>query len=124
MGAHGTLEQALANVSAFRDAADQLDAPPDKPHKSSKRKRKDKSKDKHRKKRKKSKHKKSKHASSDSSSSSDGSDQETLTTSELLSRGKQACETLRTILVIYPNARSELREVRWRRHLHNHTAVA
>lgn len=110
MGAHGTLEQALANVSAFHDAADQLDSPPDKPHKSSKRKRKDKSKDKHRKKSKKSKHKR-KHASSDSSSSDDGSDDEALTTSELLARGKQACETLRGILIAYPSARAELREV-------------
>lgn len=109
MGAHGTLEQALANVSAFRDAVDHLDAPPDKQHKSSKRKRKDKSKDKHRKKHKKSKHKR-KHASSDSSSS--GSDDEVLTTAELLTRGKQACETLRSILVAYPSARPELREVR------------
>lgn len=122
MGAHGTLEEALANVSAFRDAADQLDNPPaEKRHKSSKRKRKerkskDKSKDKQRKKHKKSsKHKRSKRgaASSSSSSSSSGhsDDDAPLSTAEQLERGKQACETLRHILIVYPAARAELREV-------------
>ncbi len=117
MGAHGTCEEALANVSAFRDAANQLDnPPPEKRHKSSKRKRKDKSKDKHRKKHKKSsKHKRFKHTAASSSSSGSSSDDNRedapLSTTEQLARGKQACETLRHILIEYPAARAELREV-------------
>lgn len=111
MGAHGTLEEALANVASFATASQAKDS--SSKHSSSRsskhkthKKSKDKSKDK---KGSHKKHKKKVQQSSSEDSSSDEGQQPDLSTQ--LARGREAVRITRRILSEYPDMRADLREV-------------
>ena len=115
MGAHGTVDMALANIAAFNQAAAQQALKARKDRKAAakaeaegKRKR-SKSKDKE----KRHKHKKSAKRRRSSSSDS-GSDSEAgpVSASEQLARSQSAVRTLREILAKHSGIRKDLREVR------------
>ena len=111
MGAHGTLDEALANVASFASAShssrSSTDKHPGSKHKSHKKhkKSKDKAKDKKgtHKKRKRSKH----------SSTDDSSDDETqhVDLETQLAKGREAVRIARRILAEYSEMRGDLREV-------------
>lgn len=114
MGAHGTLEEALANVASFatasqaKSSSSKHSSSKSSKHKSQKKhkKSKDKSKD------KKSSHKKHKKRGGESSSedsSSDEGQQPDLNTQ--LAKGREAARITRRILSEYPDTRADLREV-------------
>lgn len=114
MGAHGTLEEALANVASFATAS-QARSPGHK-HSSSKSS-KHKTQKKHKKSKEKSKdkkasHKKRKRAADESpeDSSNDEGQQPDLSTQ--LAKGREAARITRHILSEYPHMRGDLREVK------------
>ena len=113
MGAHGTLEEALANVASFATASQARTSSSKHSSKSSKhktqkkhKKSKDKSKDK---KGSHKKHKKRPEASSSADNSSDDGQQPDLNTQ--LAKGREAARIIRRILCEYPDMRADLREV-------------
>lgn len=114
MGAHGTLEEALANVASFatasqaKDSSSKHSSSRSSKHKTQKKhkKSKDKSKDK---KGSHKKHKKKVQQSSSEDSSSDEGQQPDLSTQ--LARGREAVRITRRILSEYPDMRADLREV-------------
>lgn len=114
MGAHGTLEEALASVASFATASQ---ASKSSKHSSSKPVSKHKSHRKHKKSKDKSKdkkalhkkHKKATHNSSSSGSSDDEAHQVDLSTQ--LAKGREAARVTRQILTEYPDMRADLREV-------------
>jgi len=114
MGAHGTCEEALANVASFASASQasksssKHSSSKSSKHKSHKKhkKSKDKAKDK---KGTHNKHKKASHSSS-SEDSSDGEGHPVDLTTQL-AHGRQAARVTRRILAEYPDMRGDLREV-------------
>ena len=118
MGAHGTLEEALANVASFATASQSKSSG----HKhSSSKSSKHKTQKKHKKSKDKSKDKKGSHKkrkkndeSSPEDSSSDGGQHPDLYTQ--LAKGREAARLTRRILSEYPDMRADLREVTSCRH--------
>lgn len=113
MGAHGTLEEALANVASFATASQAKD--PSSKHSSS-RSSKHKTQKKHKKSKDKSKdrkgsHKKHKKKLEESSSEDSSSDEHQPDLSTQVARGREAVRITRRILSEYPDMRADLREV-------------
>ena len=114
MGAHGTLEEALANVASFatasqaKSSSSKHSSSKSSKHKTQKKhkKSKDKSKDK---KSSDKKHKKKGEESSSVDSSSDEGQPPDLNTQ--LAKGREAARITRRILSVYPDMRADLREV-------------
>ena len=111
MGAHGTLDDALANVASFASASIASSSLSDRTtnkhrsnnkHKKAKDKAKDK-KDTHK------KHKKHKHSSASGSSFDDEVKELDLDTQ--LAKGREAARITRRILLQYPDMRADLRQV-------------
>lgn len=115
MGAHGTLEEALANVASFATAS-QVSKSSGSKHLSSKSS-KHKTHKKHKKSKDKSKEKKGthkKHRKIDQGSSSEGSSDDEghpLDLNTQLARGREAARITRRILTEYPDMRADLRQV-------------
>ena len=114
MGAHGTLEQALASVASFNTASQASKSSSSK-HSSSKSS-KHKAQKKHRKHKDKSKDRKGsrrKHARSGRASSSDDSsdEEQQVDLNTQLNKGREAARLTRRILSEYPDMRADLREV-------------
>jgi hypothetical protein len=117
MGAHGTLEEALANVASFATASQASKSSGSKhssskisKHKSHKKHKKSKDRSKDISKDKKASHKKHKKASSSSDESSDDAAQH-IDLSTQLAKGREAARVTRRILTNYSDMRADLREV-------------
>ena len=117
MGAHGTLEEALANVASFATASQASKSSGSKhssskssKHKSHKKHKKSKDRSKDISKDKKASHKKRKKSSSSSDESS-GDDAQHIDLSTQLAKGREAARVTRRILTDYSDMRADLREV-------------
>ncbi|DBB10067.1 TPA: hypothetical protein ACH3X3_001657 [Trebouxia sp. C0006] len=116
MGAHGTLEEALANVASFATASQASKSSGSKhsssktsKHKSHKKHKKSKDRSKDISKDKKASHKKRKKSSSSSDESS-GNDAQHIDLSTQLAKGREAARVTRRILTDYSDMRADLRE--------------
>ncbi len=116
MGAHGTLEEALANVASFATASQASKSSGSKhssskssKHKSHKKHKKSRDRSKDSSKDKKASHKKRKKAGSSSDESSD--DAQHIDLSTQLAKGREAARVTRRILTEYSDMRADLREV-------------